>query len=144
MSTAKKITKKDNYAVLTALVNAAEADGVTLPAGITFASLTEFIDHEVELLEKKAESAAARAAKKRADGDALRDKVLNVLSRDADMTLAEIVAELGDPAISPQMVTARLTQLGEKGTQQVEKTQITIESADGGKSRKATAYRRVD
>lgn len=143
MSATKKITKKDHFAVLTAIVAAAEADGYELPEGITYAGLTEFIDHEVELLEKKAESAAKRAADKKAVGDALREKVLNALSTDKDMTLAEIVAALDDAAISTQMVTARLTQLGEKGTGQVEKTQLTVEGVDGGKSRKVTAYRRI-
>lgn len=109
MSTSKKITKKDNFAAITAILSAAEADGYVLPEGITFAGLNDFVDHEVELLEKKAESAAARAAKKKVEGDALREKVLAALSYDKDMTLAEIVASLGDPAISTQMVTARLT-----------------------------------
>ena len=143
MSTSKKITKRDNYATLSAILADAEANHVGLPEGITYASLNEFIDHEVELLDKKAESAAKRAADKKATGDALREKVLGALSYDKDMTLAEITAALGDPAISTQMVTARLTQLGEKGTAQVEKTQLTVEGTDGGKSRKVTAYRRV-
>lgn len=144
MSTAKKITKKDNFAAITSILSTAEANGYALPAGITYEGLTEFVDHEVELLDKKAESAAKRAATKKATGDALREKVLGVLSTDAPMTLAEIAVALDDADVSPQMITARLTQLGEKGTNQVEKTQVTIEaSGEGGKSRKVSAYRRI-
>ena len=144
MSTTKKITKKDNFAAITAILAAAEADGYVLPAGITFDGLNEFVDHEVELLDKKAESAAKRAATKKSEGDALREKVLNVLSTEAPMTLAEISAALGDADVSPQMITARLTQLGERGTNQVEKTQVTVEAtSEGGKSRKVSAYRRI-
>lgn len=144
MSTTKKITKRDNFAAISAILTAAEADGYVLPEGITFAGLTDFIDHEVELLDKKAESAAKRASEKKAIGDALREKVLNALSTDDFMTLQDIVTAVNDPDASPAMITSRLTQLGEKGTKQVEKTQITVEaSTEGGKSRKATAYRRI-
>lgn len=141
---ATKITKKTYYATILDVLNAANDAGITLPEDITYEGIAEFVTHEVELLESKAASAAKRAAEKRAEGDALRETVYNALSDTEYMTIDEIVAAIGDPDVTKNKVTARLTQLGEKGTNQVEKTQVTIEAvAEGGKARKVSAYKRI-
>lgn len=134
----KKITKKSYLNTLTDLVEYAESNGVTLEGEMTFDGIKEFINHEVELLDNKAAAAAKRAAEKRVEGDALREKILDVLTSEFQ-SISDIVAALGDSNITPQMITPRLTQL--VNLEQAEKDQITVAGVDGGKSRKVSAYR---
>ena len=138
MTTVKKITKRDYFATIQQLASYAEGQGVGLPEGITYEGINEFVTHEVELLDNKAAAAAKRAADKKVEGDALREKILSVLTSELQ-SISDIVAALGDANITAQMVTPRLTQLKELG--QVEKDQITVAGVDGGKSRKVSAYR---
>jgi hypothetical protein len=140
MTTTKKITKRDNYAVIAALLKVAEEQGFGLPEDMTYAGLNEFVAHEIELLDNKAAAAAKRAADKKVEGDALREKIYEVLT-DENMTLAEIVAAMGDNNITPQSITPRLTQLLNLG--QVVKDTVTVPGVDGGKSRKLSAYRKA-
>ena len=134
----KKITKKSYLNTLTDLVEYAESNGVTLEGEMTCDGIKEFINHEVELLDNKAAAAAKRAAEKRVEGDALREKILSVLT-DELQPISDIVAALGDANITAQMVTPRLTQLKDLG--QIEKDQVTVAGVDGGKSRKVSAYK---
>ena len=139
-----RITKKDYYSTILDLVTLAEGNGFGIPEGMTYDGIAEFVNHEIELLEAKAASAAKRAAAKRAAGDELREMVLNTLSDTEFMTIDDIVAAIGNPDVTKNKVTARLTQLGEKGLGVVEKTQVTVEpSIEGGKSRKVSAYKRI-
>lgn len=139
-----RITKKDYYSTILDLVTLAEGNGFGLPEGMTYDGIAEFVNHEVELLEAKAASAAKRAAAKRAAGDELREMVLNTLSDTEFMTIDDIVAAIGNPDVTKNKVTARLTQLGDRGLGVVEKTQVTVEpSIEGGKSRKVSAYKRI-
>jgi hypothetical protein len=142
MTTTKKITKKSMYATVLDILADAESRGFALPEGMDFGALSDFVNHEIELLDKKAESAAKRAADKKVAGDALRDRIYGVLSDTDFKTTNEIVSALGDPDVSSQMVTARLTQL--INLEQVEKDSVTIPaSGEGGKSRKVVAYRKL-
>ena len=142
MTTVKKITKKAMYATVLDILADAESRGFALPEGMDFGALSDFVNHEIELLDKKAESAATRAADKKVAGDALRDRIFGVLSDTEFKTTTEIVSALGDPDVSSQMVTARLTQLIH--LEQVEKDSVTVPaSGEGGKSRKVVAYRRL-
>lgn len=141
MTTTKKITKKAMYATVLDILADAESRGFALPEGMDFGALSDFVNHEIELLDKKAESAAKRAADKKIQGDALRDRIRDVLTSDFK-TIAEIVSALGDPDVSAQMVTARLTQL--INLELVEKDSVSVPAiTDGGKARKVTAYRLV-
>lgn len=128
-----KITKVQKLNTLEALVNYCENDGVALDGEVTYDDLHEFVAHEIELLGKKAESVAKRAAAKKAEGDELRETVFNCLSTDEGMTNAEIVAAIGDPEVTPAKVTARLTQLIK--LERVEK--VTVEG------KKGQAYRAI-
>lgn len=142
--TTVKISKKTKFAAVLDVLAFAEDNGFALADGLDYGMLSDFVNHEVELLDKKAESAAKRAADKKVVGDALRDRIYNILSDTEFKTISEIVAELNDPDVSAQMVTARLSQLGEKGLNQVEKDSVTVPAAtEGGKSRKVVAYRRL-
>jgi hypothetical protein len=140
---APKITKKANYAAISDILTAAQNAGIELTGEITFDSLQEFIAHEQELLDNKAVAAQKRAAQRKVDGDALRDKIYDVLT-DEFMTIADIVKALDDEDISAQMVTARLTQLASPEVNKVEKDSVTVPATnEGGKSRKVSAYRRI-
>ena len=139
-----RITKKDYFSAISDLLALAEGNGFGLPEGMTYDGIAEFVNHEIELLEAKAAAAAKRAADKRAAGDELRQKVLDTLSDTEFMTIDQIVEAIGNPDITKNKVTARLTQLGEKGLGVVEKSQVTIEATtEGGKSRKVSAYKRI-
>lgn len=143
-NTVKKPTKKANYSTISKILAAAQNAGITLEGEITYESLAEFIEHEVELLENKAVAAQKRAAAKKVEGDALREKIYNVLSDTDYMTINDIVKALDDEDISAQMVTARLTQLAAPEVAKVEKDTVTIPAAtEGGKSKKLSGYRRI-
>lgn len=143
-NTVKKPTKKANYAAIVAILNAAESNGLELDGTeITYDSLRDFVEHEIELLDNKAAAAAKRAAAKKVEGDALREKIYDVLT-DEPMTINEIVKALDDEDISAQMVTARLTQLASPEVNHVVKETVTVPaSSEGGKSKKLSAYRRI-
>ena len=138
MTNTKKITKRDSYNTIAAILDAAQDAGFGLPEGMSYEALGEFVAHEIELLDNKAAAAAKRAASKKEAGDALREKIAGVLTGE-NQTIAEIVASLGDPAVTPQMVTPRLTQLVDLG--QAVKDSVSVPGVDGGKSRKVSAYR---
>ena len=140
--TTTKISKKTKFAVILDVLDNAQASGFALPEGLDYGMLYDFVNHEVELLDKKAESAAKRAADKKVQGDALRDRIYGTLSDTEFKTIPEIVKELDDADVSAQMVTSRLTQLA--GLGKVEKDSITVPAtAEGGKSRKVVAYRAI-
>lgn len=142
--TVKKTSKKDKLFALKAITHAAENAGMGLDfEDITYDTLYEFIDHEIELLENKAAAAQKRAANRKAEGDALREQIYNVLSDTDFMTTDEIVKALGDEDITAQMVTSRLTQLVSPEVARAEKTQITVAGKDGGRARKLSAYRKI-
>jgi hypothetical protein len=120
-----KITKKDWYAQIKAVVEASAAENKDEMVG--------FIDHEVELLDAKAAKAAERAASKKTEGDELRAKVQAVLT-DELQDIATIAAQVESEDITKAKVTARLTQLVNAGV--AEKDIIKAED-----SRKVTAYK---
>lgn len=136
-----KITKKDNFLAILDILDAARNSGVNLkPGDVTYDSLTDFVNHEIELIDNKAAAAAKRAAAKKAEGDALRDTIYNILSTDEDKTVDAIQAEINDPDVSNQMITSRMSKLIASGM--VEKTQVSAGNVNG-KTRKLTAYRKI-
>lgn len=120
-----KVTKKDWYAQIRAVVEASDNEQKE--------GILGFIDHEVELLEAKAAKAAERAASKKADGDELRNAVQAVLT-DELQTIDAITAQIEGEDITKAKVTARLTQLVKAGVA----TKDMIKTED---SRKVTAYK---
>lgn len=139
MSATKKITKKEQYNILLGILDFAENQGASIEVG--FDTLRDFVNHEIELLDGKAAAAQKRAAAKKEEGDALREEVYGVLSDNEYMTIDQIVDALGNPDVTRNMVTSRLTQLGK--LDRVEKDTVPVESgAEGGKTRKVSAYRR--
>lgn len=98
----KKITKREYFAMVAEIVNGSSAENK--------AELMEFINKQVEALDKKADKAKERAAEKRAAGDELRACVQSVLT-EGFQTIDEIVDTIGDENITRNKVVARLTQL---------------------------------
>lgn len=132
-----KVTKKDNYAALTAVLIAAQNAGIDAD----FDALNAFIDHEVELLDKKAEKAKATASKNKAANDEITDTIKDILT-DEPMTIAEVTAAIGDEAITNAKVSYRLTALVKDGF--AVKEEVTIPGGEGVKARKLAAYKLAD
>lgn len=76
--------------------------------------LIEFIDKQVETLEKRKVAAAERAEKKKAESDALTDAILAQIG-DELITVDEIVLALDDEEVTRNKVTARLGKLVKAG-----------------------------
>lgn len=76
--------------------------------------ILEFVQTEIEALDRKAEKAKATSAKKRAEGDSLRDTIEGILGEDPK-TVGEILDELGDDTLTSAKVVARMTQLVKAG-----------------------------
>lgn len=118
-NTEKKITKRDRFEEIKALL----ADN---------ADIVEFCDNEIALLDGKAEKAKARNAKKKAEGDALQDAVLAVIT-DELQTIADITAQVEGDDVTKAKVQARLTKLVNAGV--IVKEQVSVE-VDGKKTKK--------
>lgn len=133
----KNPTKKEYFNTLTAIVADAEANGVELSGTVTYEGLNEFIAHELELLDNKAAAAAKRAAAKRTEGDALREAIYGVLTDEAT-AIADIVAKLGNPDVSTQQATARLSQLEKLGMAAKDSVKVALSD---GKTKTVSAYK---
>ena len=127
----KKISKREMFEA----IKAAMEDGETT---IHPDLIVEFCEKEIEALDKKAAKAKETAAKKKAEGDELTEKVFEVLTDEFEC-IACITEKVGDEDVSIAKVQYRLGQLVKAG--RAEKEEITIESEDGKKRRKAMAYR---
>ena len=115
MENEKKMTKRDYYEeILSILTEKNESE-----------DLVEFVQNQIDTLDKRAEKAKERAAEKRAEGDELRETVKSVLTNDFQ-TVETIVTALDNEEITKAKVIARLTQLVNLG--EVEKTDIKDES----------------
>lgn len=125
MAETKKVTKKEWYAEIRKIVEAADVENKD--------GALEFIDNQVKLLEAKAAKAQENAAKKKADGDALREAVYAVLTTKLQ-TIDQITEQVDGEDVTKAKVTARLTQLV-KAEMAVKDT---VKTEDG---RKVTAYK---
>lgn len=128
----KKITKKDNFTAIAAFLT---------EAGKT--EWADVINHEIELLDKKAATAKATAAKKKTEGDALTAAVEAVLT-DELTTIADIArkVEFEGDEVTIAKVQFRLNSLVTNG--KAVKEQITIAGGEGSKARKLMAYKLAD
>ena len=98
----KKITKKEYFAMVAEIIEGSDAQNKE--------ELMEFIQKQVEALDKKADKAKERAAEKKAAGDELRTKVQSVLTEELQ-TIDEIVDAIDEEGVTRNKVVARLTQL---------------------------------
>ena len=127
---ATKMTKKDNYSAIRAILEELHND-----------ELIAFIDHEIELLDKKAAKAKETAAKKKAENDELTDVIASLLT-DELQTTADITAQIDDEDVTVHKVSYRLTQLTK--AERAVKEEVSIPGKDGAKARKIAAYRLAD
>lgn len=134
----EKFTKKNNFAALRECVlehadwfHEGEAD-----------RLVEFIDHEVELLDKRAASAKKYAKKNVKAEDAIADAIVEVIANvDEAMTIPEIVAAINPELLAtPQKLTYRLNKMVEAGT--VAKNMVSVKE-EGKTARKINCYKWV-
>lgn len=93
--------------------------------------IMEFCEKEIAAIARRNEKAKERATSKRAEGEALREKIYETLGEEPK-AIADIVAELADDTITPSKVVARANALVKEG--RVTKTTIKV---DG---RKLVAY----
>lgn len=98
--------------------------------------LVEFIDKQVETLEKRKAAAAERAAQKKVESDAMTDAILAQIGNEL-ITVDEIVAALDDEEVTRNKVTARLSKLVKAGT--IVKEAVKVETGKRMAYRLATA-----
>ena len=110
----EKITKREMFEALVAYANACEMDMEINDTVITSADFVAFATKEIEQLDKKAVKAKERAAAKRAEGDALTEMVLSVLTADFQ-TAADVAAQIEDEEATVAKVSYRLGALVKDG-----------------------------
>ena len=109
MADAKKVTKKEYFAALRALVE--DMDGV---GDYTVDEVIEFIDSQVAQIDKKNAKAKETAAKKAAESDALTDKIYDCVT-DEFQTADAITDAIADETVTKSKVVARLSKLIKTG-----------------------------
>ena len=108
----KKITKKERFANLYAIVEQSNAENK--------ADLLGFIDHEVELLEKKSSKTTMTATQK-ANLEVM-ETIKEVLADKPNSTVSELIKDERLSAYTNQKISALLRLLGDDGTKEVVKT----------------------
>ena len=110
----EKITKREMFEALAAYAETTDMEVQIGEAVVTAADFAAFATKEIEQLDKKAVKAKERAAAKRAEGDALTDAVLAVLT-DSFQTAAEIAAQIEDEDATVAKISYRLGSLVKDG-----------------------------
>lgn len=106
-STSTKVTKKERFAQLMAIVNASQVENS--------AELVAFIEHEVELLNKK-NSRSGKPTARQVENEEIKATILAIMERvDKPMTITQLLAEIGNSELSNQRVSALVTQLKDSG-----------------------------
>jgi len=107
-SNSTKVTKRERFAQLMEIVNASQVENS--------AELVSFIEHEVELLNKK-NSRSGKPTKTQLANESIKTQIVSVLERvGKPMTVTQLLAESELADLSNQKVSALLTQLRESGT----------------------------
>lgn len=107
-SNSTKVTKRERFAQLMEIVNASQVENS--------AELVSFIEHEVELLNKK-NSRSGKPTKTQVANESIKAQIVSVLERvERPMTVTQLLAESELADLSNQKVSALLTQLRESGT----------------------------
>lgn len=110
----EKITKREMYEALVAYAEATDMEVQVGEAVVTATDFVAFATKEIEQLDKKAVKAKERAAAKRAEGDALTDAVLAVLTGEFQ-TAADVAAQIEDEEATVAKVSYRLGALVKDG-----------------------------
>lgn len=109
---ATKMTKKDNYSAIRTILEELHND-----------ELIAFIDHEIELLDKRNSSKTGRMTKTQTENVGIKAEILEVLNTsDKPMTATEVMKSIsGDYSLNK--VSALLTQMLNKDNT-VERTEV--------------------
>ena len=110
----EKITKREMFEALAAYAETTDMEIQVGDAVVTAADFAAFATKEIEQLDKKAVKAKERAAAKRADGDALTEAVLAVLTNEFQ-TAADIAAQIEDEDTTVAKISYRLGALVKDG-----------------------------
>lgn len=110
----EKITKREMYEALVAYAEATDMEVQVGEAVVTATDFVAFATKEIEQLDKKAVKAKERAAAKRAEGDALTDAVLAVLTGEFQ-TAADVAAQIEAEDATVAKVSYRLGALVKDG-----------------------------
>ena len=115
-----KVTKKDNFNALRAIVEATDVANKS--------ALLDFIDNELELLAKKANSAKSKPSKAQTENDTIKSLILTALAKsDTALTITEFQTKFEIFAeYSNQKMSALFKQLVDSGI--LEKTVIKKKS----------------
>lgn len=101
----KKMTKKEMFGLLLGLLETAEVAERD--------ELKNFVAHEIEMIENKAEKAKTYKRKKTAD--VLKEQIYTKLDVLEFRTIHDIVSDFNDADITAAKVSARLTSLVKEG-----------------------------
>ena len=112
----KKMTKKEMFGLLLELLETAEV--------AEREELKNFVAHEIEMIENKAEKAKTYKRKKTAD--VLKEQIYTKLDVLEFRTIHDIVSDFNDADITAAKVSARLTSLVKEGL--AVKEEIKIEN----------------
>ena len=112
----KKMTKKEMFGLLLGLLETAEVAERD--------ELKNFVAHEIEMIENKAEKAKTYKRKKAAD--VLKEQIYTKLDALEFRTIHDIVSDFNDADITAAKVSARLTSLVKEGV--AIKEEIKIEN----------------
>ena len=112
----KKMTKKEMFGLLLGLLETAEVAERD--------ELKNFVAHEIEMIENKAEKAKTYKRKKAAD--VLKEQIYTKLDVLEFRTIHDIVSDFNDADITAAKVSARLTSLVKEGV--AIKEEIKIEN----------------
>ena len=110
----EKITKREMFEALVAYAESTDMEVQVSETTVTAADFAAFATKEIEQLDKKAVKAKERAAAKRAEGDALMDEVLAVLTSEFQ-TAAEVAAQIEDEDATVAKISYRLGSLVKSG-----------------------------
>ena len=106
-SNSTKVTKRERFAQLMEIVKASDVENS--------AELVAFIEHEVELLNKK-NSRSDKPTKTQVENEAIKTQIVSILERvGKPMTVTQLLAESELADLSNQKVSALLTQLRKTG-----------------------------
>ena len=112
----KKMTKKEMFGLLLELLETAEVAERD--------ELKNFVAHEIEMIENKAEK--AKTYKRKEKADVLKEQIYTKLDALEFRTIHDIVSDFNDADITAAKVSARLTSLVKEGV--AVKEEIKIEN----------------
>ena len=128
-TTTIKHSQKEFYTAIIELVKGNEFD-------VTAEEIVEFCEGRIAAIDKKAETAKAKAAEKRVKGDELSDAIRDALTNEPK-TLAELATAIDGEDVTVAKVQYRVNQLVKNG--EASKCKVSVEGEDG-KTRDLVAF----